>query len=200
VDHPSFEGVWSTDDLRSVPLNRPTSIGSRATLTPDEFIERAKNNESGRDFTINVGTFLSHEYGIRTFGYSSLVVDPPDGRMPALTPAGEALAATRSRRFTRVDPEMIEYLATVDDRVAYAAPFTLRLMISARPDYEMYEYSCHQGNGAVANSLSGERTYERDVAAAIANGLPIPPRAGEHKQIRNGPAEGVRLFDINAGE
>ena len=316
--HPSLEGVWSTDDLRSVPMNRPATFGTREQLTPEEFLERARNDESGRDFTINVGTFLRHEFGIRTFGYSSLIVDPPSGQMPKLTPAGEALAATRSRgtfgagpfddfddftlydrcitrgvlgsllpviygngvritqnpqavaityemihdtriiplgdrphvpadvrqymgnargrwegetlvvestnftdktslgvngngppnseqlklteRFTRVDRDMIEYLATVDDPVAYTAPFTMRLMITTRPDYELLEYSCHEGNGAVANSLSGERTYEKDVAEAIAKGLPPPARAVEHEQIRNGPGEGVRLFDINAGE
>jgi hypothetical protein len=38
------------------------------------------------------------------------------------------------------------------------------------------------------------------VAEAIAKGLPIPERAINHEQIRNGPAEGVEIFDINAGE
>jgi hypothetical protein len=316
--HPSLEGVWSTDDLRGVPMNRPAALGTRETLTPEEFRARASNDESGRDFAVNVGTFLRHEFGIRTFGYSSMIVDPPSGQMPKLTPAGEALAATRVRgtfgagpfddfddfnlydrcitrgvlgsllpviygnglritqnpesvaityemihdtriipldgrapldgnikqlmgnarghwegdtlvvesrnftdrtnlgvngngppnseqlklteRFTRVDPQMIEYRATVDDPGAYTAPFTMRLMITARPGYEMYEYSCHEGNGAVGHSLSGERAYERQVAEAIAQGLPIPERAVEHDQIRNGPAEGVRVFDVNAGE
>jgi hypothetical protein len=113
-------------------------------------------------------------------------------------PNSEQLKLTE--RFTRVDPQMIEYRATVDDPGAYTAPFTLRLMITARPGYEMYEYSCHEGNGAVGHSLSGERAYERQVADAIAQGLPIPERAVEHDQIRNGPAEGVRVFDVNAGE
>jgi hypothetical protein len=63
------------------------------------------------------------------------------------------------------------------------------------------EYSCHEGNGAVRHALSGERAYERQVAAAKAKGLPIPPRAVEHEQIRNGvPTEGQRVFDINRGE
>jgi hypothetical protein len=52
----------------------------------------------------------------------------------------------------------------------------------------------------VGHSLSGERAYERQVAEAMAQGLPIPERAVEHDQIRNGPAEGVRVFDVNAGE
>jgi len=315
---PSLEGVWSTDDLRGVPMNRPAAQAGRESLTPEEFHQRATNDDSGRDFTVNVGTFLRHEFGIRTFGYTSMIVAPPNGQMPALTPAGEALAATRTRgtfgagpfdgfddfslydrcvtrgvlgsllpviygngmriaqnptsvaisyemihdtriipldgrpaldngirqymgsargrfegdtlvvetgnftnktsigvngggppnseqlklteRFTRVDPAMIEYVVTVDDPGAYTAPFTLRLMITSRPGYEVLEYSCHEGNGAVSHALSGERAYEQQVAEARAKGLPIPARAIEHEQIRNGPAEGVRVFDVNAGE
>jgi hypothetical protein len=317
--HPSFEGVWSTDDLRGVPMNRPKEQAGRESLTPEEFKKRAANDEGVRDFDVNVGTFLQHESGIRSFGYTSLVVDPPNGQMPELTSAGKGLAAKRTRgtygpgpfdglsdfslydrcvtrgvlgsllpviygnglritqtpsavaisyemihdtriiplddrprltsdirqymgsarghfeddtlvvettnftdltslgvngngspnserlklteRFTRVDPEMIEYRATVDDPGAYTAPFTLRLMITSRPGYDVLEYSCHEGNGAVAHALSGERTYERQVAEAEAKGLPIPGRAVEHEQIRNGvPTEGQHVFDINAGE
>ena len=312
---PSFEGVWSTDDLRSVPLSRPARFGTREALTEEEFRERAASDEAGR---AGPGSFLQWEYGVRTFGYTSLVIDPPNGQTPALTSAGEALATTRVRgtfgpgpfdsledftlydrcitrgvlgsllpviygnglritqspeavaityemihdtriipldgraalepgmrqwmgsargrfegdtlvvesagftdrtslgvngggtpnsealklteRFTRVDPDMIEYLATVEDPVAYTAPFTLRLMITKRPGYDMLEYSCHEGNGAVHNALSGERVYEKQVAEARAKGLPPPARATEHEQIRNGVPDPSAVININAGE
>ncbi len=114
-------------------------------------------------------------------------------------PNSEQLKLTE--RFTRVDPQMIEYRATVDDPGAYVAPWTIRLMITSRPSYEVYEYSCHEGNGAVQHALSGERAYERQVADAKAKGLPTPARAVEHDQIRNGvPVEGQKVFNINAGE
>jgi hypothetical protein len=106
-----------------------------------------------------------------------------------------------TERLTRVDPAMIEYVATVDDPGAFTAPWTLRVMITSSPGYEVLEYSCHEGNGAVGHSLSGERAYERQVAEAQAKGLPPPARAVNHEQIRNGvPGEGQRYFDINAGE
>jgi hypothetical protein len=316
--HPSLEGDWSTDDLRAVPLNRPERFGTRDTLTPEEFAERARADESGRDAAVNSGSFLRREWGVRSFGYTSQIVDPPNGRMPALTAAGEALAATRTRgtfgagpfddfsdftlydrcitrgvigsilpviygngvriaqqpgavaisyemihdtrvipldgrppldgairqymgsargrfegntlivettnftdrtnigvngngapnsaamklteRFTRVDPEMIEYVATVNDPVAFTAPFTLRLMLTTQPGYRVLEYSCHEGNGGVRNTLSGERFYERQVAEAIAQGLPIPARATQHNEIIGDGPEGVVPFNINAGE
>jgi hypothetical protein len=114
-------------------------------------------------------------------------------------PNSEQLKLTE--RFTRIDPAMIEYVARIDDPGAYTAPWTMRVMITSRPGYEVLEYSCHEGNGAVPHSLSGERMYERQVADALAKGLPPPARATQHEQIRNGvPAEGQRVFDINAGE
>jgi hypothetical protein len=310
--HPSLEGTWTSDDMRSVPMNRPAQFGSRRVLTDEEFQDRASRDQGARDEAVNVNSFLQHEYGVRTFGYSSLIIDPPDGRMPALTEAGQAVAAARTRgtygpgpfdsfedftlydrcitrgplgsilpsiygngvqitqspnhvsvtsemihetrvirlgsapalddkvrqfsgssrgywegdtlvvesgnftdrasvssapnsrqlrlteRFTRVDLEMIEYVATIDDPVTVTAPFTIRLMLTTQPDYTLLEYSCHEGNYALPNSLSGERVYEQQVAEAIANGLPIPARATEHTQIRNTVPDFV--FDINAGE
>src|SRR5262245_34189889 len=68
---PSFDGVWSTDDMRSVPLQRPENFGTRATLTPEEFQQRASRDEGGKDLATNRETFLRNEWGIRTFGYSS---------------------------------------------------------------------------------------------------------------------------------
>jgi hypothetical protein len=315
--HPSFEGVWSTDDMRSVPVQRPEAMGTRQTLTPHEFLERAARDEGGKDAAANRETFLRNEWGVRTFGYSSLLVDPPNGRLPEMTAAGKARAANRDRgtfgpgpfdafedftlydrcitrgvigsvlpviygngmrivqtpdavvisyemihdtrviplaqrpfiaeeidqymgnsrgrwdgdtlvvetrnftdktsigangngtrhstamtvteRLTRVDPDMIEYLATVDDPVTYTAPFTFRLMITTQPGYEVFEYSCHEGNGAVGHALSGERAFERQVADAIARGEP-PPRRAEGLSIYGRPPEGAEVFDINAGE
>jgi len=31
--HPSFEGAWSTDDFRGVPVTRPPTQGTRTSLT-----------------------------------------------------------------------------------------------------------------------------------------------------------------------
>jgi hypothetical protein len=315
--HPSFEGEWSTDDMRSVGTNRPEQFGNRETLTEEEFQQRAGRDEGGRDRAINTETFLRNEWGIRTFGYTSLVVDPPNGRIPEMTAAGKARAGNRDRgtfgpgpfdsfedftlydrcisrgilgstlpviygngiriaqtpnevaisyemihdtriipiydkpfldgdirsymgnsrghwdgetlvvetrnltdrtsigangngtrhsdqmtiteRFRRVDPQMIEYIATLSDPVAYTAPFTFRMMITRQPNYRVYEYSCHEGNGAVGHSLSGERAFEREVAAAVAAGLP-PPSRDSGMSIYGPPEEGAEIFDINAGE
>src|SRR5215207_3530317 len=38
--HPSFEGAWSTDDFRGVPVTRPPVQGTRTSLRQDEFAKR----------------------------------------------------------------------------------------------------------------------------------------------------------------
>ena len=81
-----------------------------------------------------------------------------------------------TERFTRIDPQMIDYQITVDDPVTYTQPFTLRLTVTSQPDYQLYEYSCHEGNGAVKYAMSADRAYDKTVAEAIAKGLPIPRR------------------------
>jgi hypothetical protein len=292
--HPDLQGVWTSDDMRSVPLQRPDSFAGRTSLTPDEFARRASGDEGARDRAVNRETVLRNEWGIRTFGYSSLVVDPADGKIPPMTAAALARRGPRDQgtfgsgpfngpedftlydrcitrgiigsllpvlygnglrivqtpeyvaisyemihdtriipidgrphigskirqylgdsrghwdgntlvvettnlgdqtsiglngngvrhsermriteRFTRIDPEMIDYEATIDDPGAYARPWTIRLTITTQPDYQLYEYACHEGNGAVKYALSAERAYDKAVAEARAKGLEPPKR------------------------
>ena len=88
--HPSLEGTYSTDDMRGIPRDRPKELGTQEYLTEEQFRERATTQYTGRDRARNEETFLRNEWGTRTFGYTSLVVDPPDGRTPALNEAGQA--------------------------------------------------------------------------------------------------------------
>jgi hypothetical protein len=92
--------------------------------------------------------------------------------------------------FTRIDPQMIDYRFRVDDPDTFAAPFTMRLTITGQPGYQLYEYSCHEGNTAVGQALSGERAYEKQVAEAKAKGLPIPPRTTGMEVYSGAPVEG----------
>jgi hypothetical protein len=97
--HPSLEGTFSTDDMRGIPRDRPEALGTQEFLTADQFRERATTQQQGDTRARNEETFLSNEWGIRTFGYSSLVVDPPNGRTPATTEAAKARAANNRSSF-----------------------------------------------------------------------------------------------------
>jgi len=294
--HPDLSGTWTTDDMKGVPTSRAAQYGTRQYLTDQEFAARAKQRLNARVIDdARTGTFRNEE-GSREFSYTSMVIDPPDGRVPPTTAAARARprqggsfgvgpwekiqdfslydrcitrgaigsfmpavygngarimqtpnavvityemihdtriipldpkprlgsnlqlwmgdarghwegdtlvvestnftdrtavgGATHStalqltERFTRVDPDMIDYEITVNDPQTFTRPFTMRLTITQQPDYEIYEYACHEGNHSMRNVLLAERAYEREAAEAKAKGLPAPPRVFE--QV-NGP-------------
>ena len=120
--HPDLTGVW---DFRTVtPLERPEELADKEFLTEEEVAtyaaERvlANNADLNRDEKKRTTTARGQVNGTRessdlALAYNdfwwdrgtvvvetrrtSLVVDPPDGRLPALTDAGEARAAERVR-------------------------------------------------------------------------------------------------------
>jgi hypothetical protein len=98
---PDLQGVWTSDDARSVPMQRPPELAGRDLLTDAEFAERTRRDDETRSDTKNAaGTFVG-EVGTRTFRQTSLVVDPPDGRIPPSTSEAQrrtaATAMERSR-------------------------------------------------------------------------------------------------------
>ena len=100
---PSLEGQWSVDDMRGIPTVRPESFGNRDTLTQEEFMQRARQQQGGDDRARKEETFLRNEWGTRVFGFASLVVDPPNGRMPELTAAAKAKLAAQKPQGTFSD-------------------------------------------------------------------------------------------------
>ena len=71
--------------------------------------------------------------------------------------AAHSTALQLTERFTRIDPQMIDYEITVNDPQTFTRPLTMRMTITQQPDYEIYEYACHEGNHSMRNVLSAER-------------------------------------------
>ncbi len=67
-------------------------------------------------------------------------------------------------RFTRVGPDIVAYQFTIEDDEIYTQPWTVDRPLARLDDYVIYEYSCHEGNYAMTNILSGERERERRAA------------------------------------
>jgi hypothetical protein len=93
--HPDLEGTFSTDDMRGIAQDRNPNQADRQSLTPEEFAQRAGGDEANRYSAVNQETFLRNEYGVRTFGYTSIVIEPANGRRPALT--AKALARQKAQ-------------------------------------------------------------------------------------------------------
>jgi hypothetical protein len=70
-----------------------------------------------------------------------------------------------TERFTRTGPDTILYRFTMDDPATFTAPFTGELPFN-RIDEQVFEYACHEGNYAMSNILSGERSKEKRDAEA----------------------------------
>lgn len=298
--HPNLEGTFTSRDMSGIPLERPEQFGERASLTEEEFQQRAGGGPSGLaalrageefegEARLQLSALDSSEVGTRTFGYNSYVIEPANGRVPPLTAEGQqrmaafrggqsngpyfttrnfsyydrcitrgisgsimpslygdamrivqsptevaisyemlhdtriipldgralpddgvrqfmgastghyegdtlvvetrnltdklaisryphSLDAVLTERFTRIDPDMIDYVVTVEDPRTFTAPWTFRLTLTTQPDYEILEYSCHEGNFFVANALRAEKQYQQRVAEARASGEPVPER------------------------
>src|SRR6476620_1713810 len=46
--HPDLEGIWTSDDMRGVPMARPPQFGTRRYLTDEEFVARGQEREAER--------------------------------------------------------------------------------------------------------------------------------------------------------
>ena len=90
---PDLSGYW---EYRSTtPLERPEALAGKAVLTPAEEAEYLTERHAAigreRDLQLNADWW---QPGGLTDGRTSLIVDPPDGRLPARTPAGRDRART----------------------------------------------------------------------------------------------------------
>jgi hypothetical protein len=63
-----------------------------------------------------------------------------------------------------VDANTINYTVTIEDPKVYTKPWTVSLPLNRDDTYQMFEYSCQEGNYAMANALSYGR--KRDAEAS----------------------------------
>jgi hypothetical protein len=120
---PDLQGIWPSSHMLQTPFERDPKLGTRALLNDEEYAQRMarakaffENNESARSTTKDVPVTSGWlEYG-RPHRQASLVVDPPDGRIPPLTPAAEKREAERLARYNqkRDAPDTWEDLTTWD--------------------------------------------------------------------------------------
>jgi hypothetical protein len=298
---PDLQGIWTSDDSYGVPFERPMRYGNRRLLTDEEYAQRVEENELLAT-SIRAGVFPKAgyweqhtgveaepyasnwtEYARRTSRQTSLIVDPEDGHLPALTPQAMFLRASQiatarsahleswedfsmygrcitrgvlgsmlpvmygngteivqtpglvtihyemihevrivpldpsnhpkphrhatlltymgdprghwegntlvvettnfiggrvgigangegvryseqlrlAERFTRTSDREIQYEVTVTDPKTFTRPWTLAFPITQEPGYRIFEYACHEGNYAMANSLSAARAEEK---------------------------------------
>ncbi len=141
---PDLQGVWANNS--ATPLQRLEAFGDKATLSDEELASlKAKAAEvvdggdaffgddliraaladgtDFRSFDENTGNYdqswlVEREFENRT----SLIVDPPDGRLPEMTPEGKKRSAKATRGFLGIEPEGPEDLSNQVRCISWAAP------------------------------------------------------------------------------
>jgi hypothetical protein len=100
--HPDLQGFWTNDTV--TPLERPAEFGEKATLTAAEAAAYAKKRQDQflaqpkDDIHYDDAIWQGENYGKQTTLRTSLVTDPSNGRLPPLTPEGQARSAERAKR------------------------------------------------------------------------------------------------------
>ena len=141
---PDLQGMWANNN--ATPLERPEAFKGKATLTDEELAELKEKAaevldggdaffaddfvaaavDEGTDFrsfdqkTGNYNQFwiVEREFENRT----SLIVDPPNGQIPPMTPAGQARRAKALRGFLGIEPDGAEDLSNSVRCITYGIP------------------------------------------------------------------------------
>ncbi len=98
--HPDLQGIW--DQTTGTPLERAPELGAREFLTEEEATARETERFQAFDESPRPGS--AGNYGSQwrdgsrnALTRTSLIVDPPDGRIPTLTAAAQAQLEARQR-------------------------------------------------------------------------------------------------------
>ncbi len=110
---PDLQGIWNNSTL--TPLERPKDLAGKEFFTEPELAayekkqldqvnadRRTGSAEADLNRSYNESWWERGKLSLRT----SLIMDPPDGRIPALTPEGQKLAAARAEDRRKRGPEL----------------------------------------------------------------------------------------------
>lgn len=174
---PSFEGVWSSATV--TPLERPRELKDKAFFTAEEaaeverqFAERNAEPSTAAAGAKRTGTgtynAFYREYGTRTVKTrrTSIITEPADGRIPALTPAAAEIKRQRiERQRGGANPED---LGLQDRCLAFA---------TSGPPLLPYSYNSHYQIVQTAGALAIHAEMIHETRIVYLDGRLHPPPA-----------------------
>jgi hypothetical protein len=127
---PDLRGMWPIDKLNGTPLQRPESFGDRRLLTDEEFAARQKRlAELNARYDEEIA---NHKMGIGHWAemgqpnrLTSLIVEPANGRLPALTEAGERKSATMTSSWSNIPFDKVEDFNALDRCITRGLPASM---------------------------------------------------------------------------
>jgi hypothetical protein len=87
---PDLQGIWPLNHLIATPFQRPAKYGDRRYMTDEEYAA-ARKAADARNKRFESGAIPQADSGTGVLRLTSLLVDPPDGRFPALTHKGQEM-------------------------------------------------------------------------------------------------------------
>ena len=147
--HAGFNGIWNS--ATATPLERPPALKDKAFFTPAEAAEWERqftqSNEEPPPQAVSrstgTGTYntVYREFGSRTVKTlrTSIVTDPADGRIPALTPA--AAAVKRRRVDAMKNAASAQDTGLQDQCLAFATAGPPMLPYSYNSNYQIMQTS-----------------------------------------------------------
>jgi hypothetical protein len=129
-------------EARVVPLNQPGHVGENIR----SYMGDSRGHWEGNTLVIETTNMTNYAIGNGSLYYAG-------------TPT-KALKLVE--RFTRTAPDHLNYELTIDDPQTWTKPWTVRIPYESDPQYQLYEYACHESNYGLENILSGARQIERE--------------------------------------
>jgi hypothetical protein len=153
---PDLQGFWTNTTY--VPLERPKNV-TKAVYTREEVAENIKRAAATESEQTEPGTVADVHYDFTQFGLdrsqgplalnlrTSLIVDPPDGRIPPMTAEGQRRAAERAESRKRMggpydaaQNQPLSVRCIIMDRIGppmLAGAYNNNYQIVQTPDYVM---------------------------------------------------------------
>lgn len=192
--HPDLEGIWL--DVYDTPFERDPELGDREFFTEEERAARdeARTGSVGRNRRVErgsqqdvAGAYNAVFTSARPAGpRTSLVVDPPDGRVPDLTPAAQDKEALERewRLMLLRNTETCQYDAPACRGGEYGPPSPRRFDVA--PFYNTSRMNRHDGP---EDQSLGDRCM-----------LGRTPDFNGHRRIVQGPDAIAIAYDTGQGQ
>ena len=203
---PDLQGIWTRDS--DEPLQRPAKYASKETFTDEERAaldkqiaeivgreaseeRRQRGTEQDVGGAYNAAVFTSH---LRTGRRTSMIIDPPDGRIPAIT-AEEQKKRNELREYSLALLQATDVCKNKLPACAggkYGPPSPRR---AETPPYYIMNAVVGSGGGAISRSDGPEdRGHgERCMAAAL-------PDFGGFRRIVQSRDQVSMLYDVGQGQ
>jgi hypothetical protein len=127
---PDLRGTWPLDYINGTPVQRPESFGERRFLTDEEFAERSErlaglNARYDNEIATNkMGIGHWAELG-EPNRLTSLIAEPANGRVPAMTPEGERISATMRSSWSDIPFDSIADFNALDRCITRGLPASM---------------------------------------------------------------------------